>query len=228
MSSADDSVGGNPALEFRNVSFSWAGGRGLCNVSFSVPGGQFVLISGPSGAGKSTLLRLAVRLEEAEQGQILLDGEPLDSIYPPLLRSRISYVQQTPVLLPGTVRDNLLMPFSLRVRKDADVPADSLLQEWMERLDLGDVGLASGADELSVGQRQRVCLIRSILTRPEVICFDEPTSALDQASREKVEHAAEQLAADGVAVLMVNHTGYRPGCPHLYLEVSNGKVGVKE
>lgn len=223
---ADDFSLVGPVLEFRNVSFSWPGGKGLKDVSFSILAGQFVLISGISGAGKSTLLRLAVRLEEVGQGQILLQGEPLDTIYPPLMRTRIGFVQQTPTILPGSVRENLLMPFTLQIRKDEEMPADSVLHDWLDRLALGSIDLDSDAGELSVGQRQRFCLIRSVLPRPAIICFDEPTSALDRVSRKLVEEVAEELAAEGIAVLMVNHTSYHPRCPHMQITVADGRVEV--
>ncbi|CCO25505.1 ABC transporter ATP-binding protein [Maridesulfovibrio hydrothermalis] len=213
-----------PVLEFKDVTFHWPGGKGLSEVSFAVPAGQFVLISGSSGAGKSTLLRLAVRLEEIQQGEILLQGQPLDSFYPPALRTRIGFVQQMPVILPGSVRDNLLMPFTLQSRTDSTIPSDEILTGWMERLALTDVALDDEAGDLSVGQRQRLCLIRSVLPRPVVICFDEPTSSLDRESRERVERIAEELAAEGIAVLMVNHTSYHPDCPHMHLTVADGKV----
>ncbi|MFW5501143.1 MULTISPECIES: ABC transporter ATP-binding protein [unclassified Maridesulfovibrio] len=221
-----ESAGETPVLEFKNVSFNWPKGKGLHNVSFAVPSGQFVHISGPSGSGKSTLLRLIVRLEEVGQGDILLKGESIQSIYPPELRSKIGFVQQTPVVLPGTVRDNLLLPFTLNVRKGFDAPLDHDLREWLERVGLGEISLDSEASDLSVGQRQRLCLIRSVLPKPMAICFDEPTSALDRESRERVEKIAEELAAEGISVLMVNHTSYHPSCPHMHLTVSDGKVEV--
>ena len=215
-----------PVLEFKNVSFSWPNGKGLHDVSFAVPSGQFVHISGPSGAGKSTLLRLTVRLEEARQGDILLNGESIQSIYPPELRVKVGFVQQTPVVMPGTVRENLLLPFTLNVRKGCDAPLDQDLRKWLERVGLGEILLDSEASELSVGQRQRLCLIRSVLPKPMAICFDEPTSSLDRESRERVEKMAEELATEGISVLMVNHTSYHPGCPHMHLTVSDGKVEV--
>ncbi|WP_320170803.1 ATP-binding cassette domain-containing protein [Maridesulfovibrio sp.] len=218
--------GEQPVLEFREVGFHWPGGKGFDNVSFAVPAGGFALITGPSGAGKSTLLRLAVRLEEACTGSILLEGTQLKSIYPPLMRSRIGLVQQTPTLLPGTIRENLLMPFNLRIRKGKPKPDDPEMTEWLERLGLGEIGLQTNVAGLSVGQRQRLCLIRSALTHPAVLCFDEPTSALDSKSRELVEKTAEHLSEEGIAVLMVNHTNYRPACEHMLLTVDNGRVEV--
>lgn len=215
-----------PLLEFKNVSFSWPGGKGLHDVSFAVPAGQFVLISGSSGAGKSTLLRLVVRLEETGEGDIFLNGKSIKSIHPPKLRSKIGFVQQTPTVLPGTVRENLLLPFTLNVRKGVDGPLDEELKKWLERVGLGEISLDSEASDLSVGQRQRLCLIRSMLPKPMAICFDEPTSALDRVSRERVEAIAEELSAEGISVLMVNHTSYHPACPHMHLNVSEGKVEV--
>ncbi|WP_415713922.1 ATP-binding cassette domain-containing protein [Maridesulfovibrio sp.] len=222
----EESAGTTPVLEFKNVSFKWPGGKGLSDVSFAVTSGQFVLISGPSGAGKSTLLRLAVRLEEAEQGEIFLQGESIGSIFPPELHTRIGFVQQTPTMLPGTVRENLLMPYTFNIRKESTPPSDKELSYWLERLALGDVSLDSEASDLSVGQQQRLCLIRSVLPKPVAICFDEPTSSLDRESRVRVEEIAEELAAEGIIVLMVNHTSYHPGCPHMHLIVADGKVEV--
>ncbi len=215
-----------PILEFKNVNFSWPGGHGLSDVSFAVPAGQFVLISGPSGAGKSTLLRLAVRLEEVAQGEILLRGSPIDTFNPPELRTRVGFVQQTPVILAGTVRENLLMPFTLQVRKGIPVPDDNVLLEWLEKLALENVALDADALTLSVGQKQRLCLIRSVLPKPDAICFDEPTSSLDRESRECVERVAEDLAGQGIAILMVSHTSYHPACPHMHVTVADGKVEV--
>ena len=215
-----------PVLEFDTVSFSWPGGTGLRNVSFTVPQGQFVLISGPSGAGKSTLLRLVVRLEEIEKGRILLRGTPIDSFYPPELRTRIGFVQQQPMLTPGTVRENLLFPFSLHSRKNCTAPDDETLRRWLNKLALETISLDTPAETLSVGQQQRLCFIRAVLTEPDVICFDEPTSSLDRESRECVEHAAEELAKQGTSILMVNHTSYHPTCPHMHLSVADGIVSV--
>lgn len=215
-----------PVLEFKDVSFTWPGGAGLRNVSFSIPKGQFVLISGASGSGKSTLLRLIVRLEEASHGQILLLGTPINSFYPPTLRTRIGFVQQQPTLVPGSVRQNLLFPFALHSRKNCTQPDEEVLLQWLQKLALGNVSLDTPAETLSVGQQQRLCFIRAVLTNPDLICFDEPTSSLDLESRECVEHAAEELAQQGTSIMMVNHTSYHPTCPHMHLSVADGIVSV--
>ncbi|WP_027362058.1 ATP-binding cassette domain-containing protein [Halodesulfovibrio aestuarii] len=215
-----------PVLEFKNVSFTWPGGIGLHNVSFSIPEGQFVLISGSSGSGKSTLLRLIVRLEEACKGEILLHGTPITTFYPPRLRTHIGFVQQQPILIPGSVRQNLLFPFALHSRKNCTQPEEKILIHWLQRLALGNISLETPAETLSMGQQQRVCFIRAVLTNPDIICFDEPTSSLDRESRECVEYAAEELVQQGTSVVMVNHTSYHPTCPHMHLSVADGTVSV--
>lgn len=215
-----------PILTFCNVSFTWPNGAGLHNVSFSIPQGQFVLISGASGSGKSTLLRLIVRLEEVSHGEILLHGTPINSFYPPTLRTRIGFVQQQPTLVSGSVRQNLLFPFALHSRKNDMQPDDKQLLQWLHKLGLENVSLDAPAETLSVGQQQRLCFIRAVLTNPDVICFDEPTSSLDRESRERVERAAEDLAQQGTSIIMVNHTSYHPSCPHMHISVANGTVSV--
>jgi putative ABC transport system ATP-binding protein len=215
-----------PALTFKNVSFTWPGGAGLHNVSFTIPKGQFVLISGASGSGKSTLLRLAVRLEEACAGEILLRGIPITSFYPPTLRTHIGFVQQQPTLVSGSVRQNLLFPFALHSRKNCVQPEEEVLIQWLKKLALDKISLDTPAETLSVGQQQRLCFIRAVLTNPDVICFDEPTSSLDRESRECVEHAAEELVQQGTSTIMVNHTSYHPACPHMHISVADGTVSI--
>lgn len=215
-----------PVLKFTNVNFSWPGGAGLRNVSFEIPKGQFVLISGPSGSGKSTLLRLVIRMEEISSGTIYLSGTPISSFYPPELRTHIGFVQQQPTLISGTVKANLLFPFTLQSRKNCIQPKDNVLRQWLNKLALDTISLDAPAQVLSIGQQQRLCFIRAVLTKPELICLDEPTSALDMESRECVEHAAEELIKQGTSILMVNHTSYHPTCPHMHLSVANGTVSV--
>lgn len=228
LSSSEIHNGNNktPVLEFANVSFTWPDGSGLHNVSFVIPKGQLVLISGASGSGKSTLLRLIVRLEDVQQGQILLYGTPISSFYPPELRTHIGFVQQQPTLISGSVRQNLLFPFNLHSRKNSKQPNDEELLQWLNQLALRNVSLDASAETLSVGQQQRLCFIRAVLTNPDVICLDEPTSALDRESRECVEQAAEELTRRGTTVIMVNHTSYHPSCPHMHISIADGIASV--
>ncbi|MDO9630750.1 MAG: ABC transporter ATP-binding protein [Humidesulfovibrio sp.] len=181
------------------------------NADVSVPRGAFVLLTGPSGAGKSTLLRLFCRLEEPQTGQVLLDGQPVDTLPPAQLRRRVSYLQQTPAVIPGSVRENLLLPFSFKAASGQERPDDAALTALMDSLAAGDIPLEQEASTLSVGQRQRLCLARALLTRPEALLLDEPTSALDPESAAAVLGAAESFCLDqGGTVILVSHAEFAP------------------
>jgi putative ABC transport system ATP-binding protein len=187
-----------------------SGHPGLAHVNLAVRPGDFVMLTGPSGAGKSTLLRLAVRLEEADAGVVRCGGRPVADIPPAELRRTLGFVQQTPTVGAGTVRDNLLLPFTFAANKGLTPPDGAELAGWLARFRLAGVGLDATAAALSVGQRQRVCIIRTMLLRPAALLMDEPTSALDPESSAVVEALTEELNEDGVTVLMVTHGAYRP------------------
>ena len=177
----------------------------------AVPRGAFILLTGPSGAGKSTLLRLFCRLEEADAGAVLLSGQPVDELSPAVLRRRVSYLQQTPTVVPGSVRENLLLPFAFKSASGQPRPADAELSARLARLAAGDIPLSQEASTLSVGQRQRLCLARALLTRPEVLLLDEPVSALDAESARAVLDAAESFCLDdGGTVVLVSHAEFTP------------------
>jgi len=215
-------------LKFDNIFYIWPGGKGLRNVRFSVSSGAFVKIVGPSGAGKSTLLRLVSRLEEPSSGVIFFAGTPVSDYPPPLLRQRIGYVQQTPVVIDGSVRQNLMLPYLFEANKNQTPPTDDQLQGWLDRLALADVDLDHNARSLSVGQKQRICIIRSLLLAPDLLLMDEPTSALDRQSRQIVEEITESQNRLGTTILMVTHFDYVPAAEHMTVTVHDGRVEVAE
>jgi putative ABC transport system ATP-binding protein len=216
-------------IRFRNVSFGYAGSdplfRDLC---LDLEAGTFYRLKGASGAGKSTFLRLMSRLEEPLAGELFLRGRPFRDYPPALLRRRVLYVQQTPVVLDASIRDNLLLPFGFRANRDLPRPGDDTLVRSLFRFRLGEAGLERNARNLSVGQQQRLCLIRGLLLSPEVVLLDEPTSALDDESAAVVESAAEELAAEqGKTVVMAHHRSFAPRVvPPLTLTLSGGGVSL--
>lgn len=213
-------------IEFENVSYTWPGGQGLKDVRLTVPAGAFVRIIGPSGSGKSTLLRLASRLENPDSGVIRFFGMPLCDYEPPLLRRRIGYVQQTPVVVEGSVRQNLLLPYGFTANRGQALPVDDELRGWLNRLGLSGVDLENKARSLSVGQRQRLCIIRSLLLEPDLLLMDEPTSALDSESRGIVEEMTETQNREGMTILMVTHSDYTPSTGHITVIVHKGLLEV--
>lgn len=202
-------------LRLEEVVYAHPGAAPLFSgVTLDIRPGSFWIVTGPSGSGKSTLLRLMNRLEEPQQGLLRYKGEDLRTMKPPELRKKLILVQQTPTLADASVADNLRLPFRFRANTaqgDPKPPHDSTLREHLSRFLLSDISLDRDAATLSVGQRQRLCLIRAVLLEPEALLLDEPTSALDAESRAVVEDQAERLCLEkGMAMVMVNHTDYTP------------------
>ena len=183
----------------------------FAGLTLTVETGDFVLIQGASGIGKTSLLRLFNRLQDPTSGTMLVNGEPADTVEVTSLRRRIGYVQQTPVLIDGTVGDNLRLPFTYKATNGVAPPNDASLSTWLADFQLTGVTLTDDAQTLSVGQKQRIALIRSLLANPENLLADEPTSALDEASRVIVEGWLERIALEKqAAVIMITHTDFKP------------------
>lgn len=196
-----------PLLECRRVRFAHPDGPDLfADFDLAVEAGGYYAVRGPSGAGKSTLLRLLCRLEEPVSGEILFQGRPLAEYAPPGLRRTVCLIQQTPQVLPISVRENLLLPFTLAANASLPQPDDQDLLARLHGFRLADVALTAQAASLSVGQRQRLCLIRALLLGPKALLLDEPTSALDPESAAVVmAEIARVNAEEGVTVIMVTH-----------------------
>lgn len=171
----------------------------LSGVNLKVHRGELITIMGPSGAGKSTLLRLINRLTEADSGTIHVDSVNIRDFDPKELRRRVGMVFQTPVVFKGSVRENIGFGKKLW-NTDADINA--LAAEAAIPHELFDADAAN----LSVGEKQRVCIARALANKPEALLLDEPTSALDLASAEKVESLLLRLQAEhNLTMLWVTH-----------------------
>jgi putative ABC transport system ATP-binding protein len=122
--------------------------------------------------------------------------------------------------------ENLLMPFSFKNNKTIPVPEESLLRYYLDEFSLDKIPLDKPARSLSVGQQQRLCLIRGLLLSPTVILFDEPTSSLDDESSHIVEKMAESLClSQGKTIIMVSHREFNPGAVSpINLNVEDGRI----
>ena len=153
--------------------------------------GETAFISGPSGSGKSTLLKAAARLIPTHGGQMLLDGKPAQGAAVPDYRRKVCYVAQVPVAHEESVENVLRRPFRYRSANTKEFPRDRALG-LLEKLSLREV-LGKSFQDLSVGERQRVCFIRAILLEPLFLLLDEPTSALDSRNGELLFEALSSL-----------------------------------
>ncbi len=177
-------------------------GRELCDgLSFSVAPGERVNLSGPSGAGKTLALRAIAGLIDPDAGRLTLGGEQPGQIGWPEWRRRVGYVAQRPVMLAGSVADNLTRAFSYRAGKNAF--DRELAKSLLERVGLSD-RLEQTARSLSVGEQQRVALVRSLLVAPDILLLDEPTSALDPDATLTVERLLCECSARA-GLLLVTH-----------------------
>lgn len=198
-----------PLLEARDLRVVRTGDAGplkvLDGASLSLERGEVVDVSGPSGSGKTTLVRaLALMLPDAT-GELLLDGRPATEVGARVWRSRVALLPQKPVIFPGTVRENLLVPWRLKVRHDATPPAEDELREKLDSFGLNDVALDRDAAKLSVGQAARVAMARIGLTRPDVLLLDEPDASLDESSAAMVAALTVRFAKTGAVVRIRHH-----------------------
>ena len=193
-------------FSIKGVSHTLSSGKRLLDdVSLLIQQGDCILLSGPSGGGKSTFLRLLVQLESLQRGEIRFIGENISSLSPEKLRSRAGLLPQSPLITGGTVRDNLLLPFSFRINKGRPVPTDRELSEHLAQVLLSDLNLDGSAATLSGGQMQRLCIIRTLMLNPDILLLDEPFRALDKESADAVTSLLREKNNDGVTIIVVSH-----------------------
>ena len=195
-------------LELRGVRHRYGDRVALELEHFAVARGAQIAIVGPNGAGKSTLLRLLGLLERPSEGEVRLDGRvaaggPRRARPDAAARRRVTLVEQRPVLLRGTVRDNLL--FGLRARGTARAAAARAAGEAAERAAIVPL-LARRRHELSDGEIQRVAVARALALRPDVLLLDEPVSSADRAAAHTLYHVLDAERRErGLAICLASH-----------------------
>ena len=181
--------------------------KAVDDVSLEIKKGEIVCLIGPSGSGKSTVLRCINGLEKPESGHVYIQGELLDEKNKESykkLRSLMGFVFQHFNLFPNmTVLENLTLA-PIQVMKKSKEEAQDIACQYLER-----VGLLDKKDEypnkLSGGQKQRVAIARSLCMNPEIMLFDEPTSALDPEMVIEVLEVMQELANEGMTMVVVTH-----------------------
>jgi len=182
-----------------------ASARVLDGVSLTLEPGELVDVTGPSGSGKTTLLRALARLLPGVGGTLVFAGAGAAHVVPAEWRRHVALVPQLAVMRSGTVRDNMTLPWRLKVRAGEHPPLDAHLREALDGVGLADISLDRDAAKLSVGQAARVALLRVTLTAADVLLLDEPDANLDDASAEQVRAITERFVRDGGAAVRVRH-----------------------
>ena len=178
----------------------------LRNIHLSVSTGEKIVICGPSGSGKSTLIRCLNRLEEHQQGEIIIDNIPLTHDLKNIhtIRREVGMVFQSFNLFPhlSVLENCTLAPIWVLKRPKAE--AEELALQFLERVHIREQALKYPG-QLSGGQQQRVAIARALCMSPRVMLFDEPTSALDPEMVKEVLDVMIELAQAGMTMLVVSH-----------------------
>ena len=178
----------------------------LKDINLEVKRGAKIVICGPSGSGKSTLIRCINRLEEHQQGSIVVDGTELTSDLKniEIVRSEVGKVFQHFKLFPHlTALENCALA-PIWVRKTPKAEAEESAMEYLKRVKIPEQA-HKYPGQLSGGQQQRVAIARSLCMNPRIMLFDEPTSALDPEMIKEVLEVMTELAESGMTMLVVTH-----------------------
>lgn len=187
-----------PVLQVRDLRLERGGRVVLDGVDLTVAAGTVTALVGDSAAGKTSLLRCIVGLDVAVGGDVIVDGADARTLDPRDLRRRVALVTQTPVMLPGDVRANLLYALP-------DGDASETAVEALVAVGLDEELLDRDAQELSGGERARVAIARALTRRPRALLLDEPTASLHADAVAEIERLVARLAADDIAVVLVTH-----------------------
>jgi tungstate transport system ATP-binding protein len=188
------------AFAIEGLRRSYGGEWRLDLPTLEVRQGEFLAILGPTGAGKSTLLRLLHFLDSPEAGQVLYEGRPIPDPAPLDVRRTIGMIFQRPLMLNGSVRDNIA--FGLRVRGERD---SRRVDELLGRFDLAHLSRRE-ARMISGGEMQRLALARALASRPRVLLLDEPAASLDPGHVAVVEGIIRDThREDGTTIVLATH-----------------------
>ncbi|MFJ6237130.1 amino acid ABC transporter ATP-binding protein [Streptomyces griseus] len=230
VSVTKDAEGAAPAANdlvvLGNVNKHFGALHVLQDIDLTIARGEVVVVIGPSGSGKSTLCRTINRLETVDSGAISIDGKPLPQEGKELARLRADVgmvFQSFNLFAHKTVLENVMLG-QVKVRK-----ADKKAAEEKARTLLDRVGVGVQADkypaQLSGGQQQRVAIARALAMDPKVMLFDEPTSALDPEMINEVLEVMQQLARDGMTMIVVTHEmGFARSAANRVVFMADGKI----
>lgn len=204
--SGNAAVSQTAAVEMLGVNKWYGEFHVLKNINLSVKQGEKIVICGPSGSGKSTMIRCINRLEEHQQGRIVVDGTELTSDLRNIdrIRAEVGMVFQSFNLFPHlTILDNLCLAPTW-VKKLPRAEAEATAMTYLTRVKIPEQALKFPG-QLSGGQQQRVAIARSLCMNPRIMLFDEPTSALDPEMIKEVLDVMIGLAESGMTMLVVTH-----------------------
>lgn len=193
----------NIKFEIKDLSLSRNSSVIFNKINLTIANGSISIIAGKSGSGKTSLLRLLNRLEDPVSGSIYYKEKDLKEYDVLQLRKDISLVQQIPIIIGNSVKDNLLLQSTLTKQP---YPSDETLITTLDMCGLSENFINKNAQLLSLGEKQRVCIARSIINKPDVLLLDEPTSSLDFENSLSILHLINDLNKElGITIILVTH-----------------------
>jgi ATP-binding cassette, subfamily B, bacterial len=194
-------------VAFDRVDFSYVGRTStLRDISFAAQCGQRVAIVGPTGAGKTTLVSLITRLHDAQAGSVTVDGIDVRKLKVSSLREQVSVVLQVPELFSGSIIDNIRYGrLEATAAEVIEASRAANAHDFIERLPKGyETVLGEGGSQLSVGERQRICVARAFLKNAPILILDEPTSSIDSKTEAVILDALDRLSV-GRTTFVIAH-----------------------
>jgi len=194
-------------VELRNVTFAYrADGAVLHDLNLTIEPGQTVALVGPTGAGKTSISNLIARFYEISDGAVLIDGIDVRDVAQRSLRQQMGIVPQDPFLFSGTIADNIR--FGVPDATDAEVEEAARLANAHDFITGTPDGYATviqeGGVNLSLGQRQLICIARAVLADPRILIMDEATSSVDTITEGLIQDALDRLLAGRTAIVIAH------------------------
>lgn len=231
LETTDDGERYRGEVEFRNVSFSYDGSPAVDDVSVKIPAGSTLAIVGRVGSGKSTLARLIPRLIHAQQGDVLIDGEPIEDIPITTIRSMIGYVPQDTFLFSDTIFENVSLgaaesPDSDDVR-DERVDRATQVSQLKKDLETMPKGIQTIVGErgvtLSGGQKQRTSLARAVIREPKILILDDAMSSVDTRTEEAILEGLRGVMAERTTILIAHRISTVKDANHIIV-MDEGRI----
>jgi len=192
-------------IEFDRVWFKYRDEWVIRDLSFTVKKGEVVALVGATGAGKSTLVQLLPRLYEVQQGEIRIDGIPINSLTQRSLRDQIAFVPQKPFLFFDTVAENIAFGRSFSKEEIREAAEKSYAHEFIVNLPHQyNTLLAEMGKTLSGGQQQRIAIARALVKKAPILVMDEATSSLDAISEARIKKAIRELQGEVTQILIAH------------------------